>query len=82
LRAAVDLAVCCGAGALARRARDELVVAGARPRRLRSTGADALTATQQRVASMAADGMTGREIAQALFVSEKCSSRRRRWRRT
>jgi DNA-binding CsgD family transcriptional regulator len=71
LRTAVDLAVCCGAGAIARRARDELVAAGARPRRLRSTGADALTATQRRVASMAAEGMTAREIAQALFVSEK-----------
>lgn len=71
LRAAVDLAVACGATAVARRARDELVAAGARPRRLRSTGADALTAGQRRVATMAADGMTSREIAQALFVSQK-----------
>lgn len=71
LRVAVDLAARCGAGAIARRARDELVATGARPRRVRTTGADALTATQRRVAEMAADGLTGREIAQALFVSEK-----------
>lgn len=71
LRAAVDLAVACGATAVARRARDELVAAGARPRRLRSTGADALTSSQRRVAAMAAEGQTSREIAQALFVSQK-----------
>jgi DNA-binding CsgD family transcriptional regulator len=71
LRVAVDLAERCGATAVARRARDELVATGARPRRLRSTGANALTATQQRVAAMAAEGLASREIAQALFVSEK-----------
>ncbi|MDQ4117405.1 MAG: helix-turn-helix transcriptional regulator, partial [Actinomycetota bacterium] len=52
-----------------RRARDELRAAGARPRRYRSTGAVALTASERRVAEMAADGMTNRDIAQALFVT-------------
>ncbi|MGE3287520.1 MAG: AAA family ATPase [Pseudonocardia sp.] len=71
LRKAVDLAERCGATAVARRARDELLATGARPRTLRSTGAGALTATQRRVAAMAAEGQTSREIAQALFVSRK-----------
>ena len=31
----------------------------------------ALTASERRVAGMAADGMTNREIAQALFVTTK-----------
>lgn len=71
LHTAVDLAARCGAATVARQARDELVATGARPRRLRSSGAAALTTAQLRVATMAADGMTSREVAQALFVSEK-----------
>ncbi len=41
---------------------------GARPRKLVQTGVDALTASERRVARMAAEGMTNKEIAQALFV--------------
>ena len=44
-------------------------MAGARPRRDAGHGRDALTAAELRVALMAADGMTNREIAQALFVA-------------
>jgi DNA-binding CsgD family transcriptional regulator len=71
LRRALDLAAGCGAHALAVRAREELVTAGARPRRERLSGVDALTASERRVAQMAAAGMTNREIAQALFVTMK-----------
>ena len=61
----------CGATALADRAADELRAAGARARRTATSGADALTPSERRVAQMAADGMINREIAQALFVTEK-----------
>ena len=69
LREGLDLAHRCKAGALAARARDELVTAGARPRRDALRGRDALTASELRIARMAAEGRTNREIAQALFVS-------------
>jgi DNA-binding CsgD family transcriptional regulator len=65
----LDLAVSSGALALSKRARDELLAAGARPRRERLRGVDALTAGELRVARMAADGMSNREIAQALFIT-------------
>jgi DNA-binding CsgD family transcriptional regulator len=42
---------------------------GARPRRLRFSGAEALTASERRVAQMAAAGRSNREIAAALFVT-------------
>jgi DNA-binding NarL/FixJ family response regulator len=71
LREALDLALACGARPLAERAQEELVASGAQPRRLRESGPDALTPAESRVAAMAADGMTNRAIAQALFVSEK-----------
>jgi DNA-binding CsgD family transcriptional regulator len=48
-----------------------LVAAGARPRRERVSGVESLTASERRVAQMAAAGMTNREIAQALFVTMK-----------
>jgi DNA-binding CsgD family transcriptional regulator len=69
LRAGLDLAHRCGAGALAEQARSEMVLAGARPRRDAAHGRDALTASELRVARMAADGITNRDIAQGLFVS-------------
>ena len=45
LRRGLDLASRCGALVLAQRAREELVVAGARPRRERIRGVDSLTAS-------------------------------------
>jgi DNA-binding CsgD family transcriptional regulator len=71
LRQALDLAAACGAGPLAERARRELRAAGARPRRPRVSGAEALTASERRIAAMAADGLSNPEIAQALFVTTK-----------
>jgi tetratricopeptide (TPR) repeat protein len=69
LREGLSLAHGCGASALAAQAREELVTAGARPRRDALRGRDALTASELRTAQLAADGRTNREIAQALFVS-------------
>jgi DNA-binding CsgD family transcriptional regulator len=69
LHAGLELAHRCGATALATRAREDLVAAGARPRRIMRTGVEALTPSELRVARMAADGMTNRQIAQALFVT-------------
>jgi DNA-binding CsgD family transcriptional regulator len=71
LRLALDVADACGAGPLAERARAELRSAGARPRRPRISGADALTPSERQVAGMAADGLSNPEIAQALFVTKK-----------
>ena len=71
LREALDLAVQCGAETLAARAREELKAAGARPRRDRLNGRDALTASELRVAKLAAGGATNREIAQALFLTPR-----------
>ncbi|MDQ4048971.1 MAG: helix-turn-helix transcriptional regulator [Actinomycetota bacterium] len=53
------------------RAGEELQATGARPRRILVRGVDALTASERRVARMAAEGMANREIAQALFVTLK-----------
>jgi DNA-binding CsgD family transcriptional regulator len=71
LREGLDLASRCSATSLADRARAELVIAGARPRRDALRGRDALTASELRVSRMAAEGMTNRQIAQALFVTTK-----------
>ena len=71
LRQALDVAYRCGALATAERARSELTAAGARPRRAALTGFDALTASERRVAELAVEGLTNREIAQALFVTVK-----------
>jgi len=46
-------------------------VAGARPRRDALRGRDALTASELRIAQMAAEGMTNRTIAQALFITRR-----------
>jgi DNA-binding CsgD family transcriptional regulator len=68
---ALELASRCGGLALAERSHAELVAAGARPRRIARTGPDALTPSERRVAGLAADGQTNREIAQALFVTPR-----------
>ena len=54
LRDGLNLAHRCGATPLADRAADELRAAGGRPRRRAATGADALTASERRVAELAA----------------------------
>jgi DNA-binding CsgD family transcriptional regulator len=71
LTRALDIAYDCGADALAERARTELLAAGSRPRRMAIEGRDSLTPSERRVASMAAEGRTNKELAQALFVTVK-----------
>jgi DNA-binding CsgD family transcriptional regulator len=71
LRRALDVAHRCGARAVATRARDELRATGAKPRRERLYGRDALTPRELRVAELATDGLTNREIAQTLFVAQR-----------
>lgn len=67
----LDLADSCGALATADRARDELRQAGARPRRAARSGPAALTAGELRIASLAAEGKTNAEIAEALVLAPK-----------
>ena len=67
----LDLAARCGAASLAARAREELSAAGARPRRVWRTGVEALTPGELRVARLAAQGRTNREIAHELYVTLK-----------
>ncbi len=71
LRQAVDTAHHLGAEALALRAETELRATGARPRRALLTGLEALTASERRIAELAAEGLTNREIAQTLFVTAR-----------
>jgi DNA-binding NarL/FixJ family response regulator len=71
LREALDLAARGGATALALAARTELLASGARPRRDELRGRDALTASERRIAMLAAEGRSNREIAQALFVTQR-----------
>jgi len=71
LRESLDLAHGLGGHALAGRARDELIAAGGRPRRDAIRGRDSLTPSELRVAELAATGRTNRQIAQALFVTQR-----------
>jgi len=57
--------------ALARRAREELAVSGARPRRNALSGVEALTPAERRTATLAAAGRTNKAIAAELFVTVK-----------
>jgi DNA-binding CsgD family transcriptional regulator len=61
----------CGARALEERARTELAAVGIRRGTAEHAGAESLTPSEQRVVQLAATGATNREIAQALFVTEK-----------
>jgi DNA-binding CsgD family transcriptional regulator len=70
LRRALDLAERTGAAPLASRATQELLATGARPRRTALTGPDALTSAERRVADLAAEGLSNRQIAQHLFITQ------------
>jgi DNA-binding CsgD family transcriptional regulator len=71
LREGLELTQRFGAMVLERRASEELLATGARPRKRELTGAASLTPSELRVAEMASSGMTNREIAQTLFVTVK-----------
>jgi DNA-binding CsgD family transcriptional regulator len=71
LREGLELARACGASPLVHRAHTELWATGARPRTPLRTGLHALTASELRVARMAAAGQSNPAIAQALFVTIK-----------
>jgi DNA-binding CsgD family transcriptional regulator len=68
---AFELAEACGATALAGAARTELHATGARPRSAALSGPGSLTASERRVADLAVEGRTNKEIAQALYVTPK-----------
>ncbi len=74
-RRALQLADECGAVALAERARAELQAGPGRRARIELTGPNSLTAAEWRVCRQAAEGRTNREVAQALFVTEKTVER-------
>jgi len=67
----LELAARCGARPLAARAREELKATGARPRREWRSGLEALTPGELRVARLAAEGHSNREIAHQLYVTLK-----------
>jgi DNA-binding CsgD family transcriptional regulator len=71
LREALDAAHRAGAEALADQAETELRATGARPRRVVLTGLDSLTASERRIAELASQGLTNREIAQTLFITAR-----------
>ena len=71
LREAADLAARCGADALLERIDPELRATGARPQSFTPSGAEWLTESERRVASLAAKGKSNPEIARALFVSRR-----------
>jgi DNA-binding CsgD family transcriptional regulator len=71
LRRALELAERCGADGLVEQVRAELYAAGVRPRSTALSGVDALTASERRVADLAADGRSNKEIAQTLYVTPK-----------
>jgi DNA-binding NarL/FixJ family response regulator len=71
LEQALDIACRGNARPLADRARTELRAAGGRSRRAEASGLNALTASELRVAELAAAGQSNPEIAQALYVTRK-----------
>ena len=71
LQEGLALAERCSARALADHARTELLAAGGRSADPEGTGVQQLTASERRVAELAAEGRSNPEIAQALFVTRK-----------
>ncbi|MFN2556229.1 MAG: AAA family ATPase [Nitriliruptorales bacterium] len=70
LREGLNLAELCGAIPLAETARQELAATGVKVPR-READQEQLTASERRIAELAAEGASNPEIAQALFVTVK-----------
>lgn len=68
---ALELARACGARLAEERALEELEVAGSRVRRAARRGVDALSPSERRVVALAIEGLSNRQIAEALFVTRK-----------
>ncbi|MFF3489925.1 ATP-binding protein [Streptomyces sp. NPDC002795] len=71
----LDAAVGCGADGLAQHARDELAVAGLRPRPLHGAVTDTLTARERAAARCAARGLCPAEVAAELRLDEPTTVR-------
>jgi DNA-binding CsgD family transcriptional regulator len=71
LREGIDIADVCGAIPLADRARRELQASGGRVQPRTGGRYDELTPSEQRIAELAASGLSNPEIAQRLFVTVK-----------
>jgi DNA-binding CsgD family transcriptional regulator len=68
---ALELARECEARLVEERVLAELEVAGTRMQRAARRGADALSPSERRVVGLAIDGLSNRQIAEALFVTRK-----------
>jgi DNA-binding CsgD family transcriptional regulator len=71
LGGALELARACGARLAEERALEELEVAGTRVQRAARRGAEALSPSERRVVALAIEGLSNRQIAEALFVTRK-----------
>jgi DNA-binding NarL/FixJ family response regulator len=71
LTEALHLASIAGAKPLADACREALRSLGRRPRRPFVSGVDSLTASERRVAALAAKGSSNREVAEELYVTVK-----------
>ncbi|MBJ7330298.1 MAG: AAA family ATPase [Solirubrobacteraceae bacterium] len=71
LERAAELADACGATALRQHAIEAFASLGDTPRKLQFSGVDSLTASERRVAELAAGGLTNRDIARELYVTPK-----------